>query len=280
MQKFCALIIMLISAIACERVGATDSASRRCHSAGRYAEARYGIPKNLLQAISLGESGRINEEGKFRAWPWTVQSQGKGQYFSSKSAAIQEVKRLWKEGIKNIDVGCMQVNLMYHPQAFNSLEEAFDPEKNVQYAAGFLSTLKKSVATWSKAVAHYHSANYTLNKPYQERIMKLWDVVQRHGLEGDDLAQHAQWSTGVQHGWTMAHSPFKRLQVVPLMPANVRHMFSVARPRSLQKIPTQGVAQKMEEGRHMQGGWHPVSQKIRGGAQFFSLKRGNFIPVK
>ena len=35
----------------------------------------------------------------------------------------------------------MQVNMMYHPDAFNSLEEAFDPSTNVSWAASWLKKL-------------------------------------------------------------------------------------------------------------------------------------------
>ncbi len=35
----------------------------------------------------------------------------------------------------------MQVNLGYHPEAFASLEAAFDPRRNVAYATRFLLEL-------------------------------------------------------------------------------------------------------------------------------------------
>ena len=36
--------------------------------------------------------------------------------------------------MKVIDVGCFQVDLFYHPYAFTSLEEAFDPDANARAA--------------------------------------------------------------------------------------------------------------------------------------------------
>ena len=39
------------------------------------------------------------------------------------------------QGARSIDVGCMQVNLLHHADAFASLEQAFDPVANARYAA-------------------------------------------------------------------------------------------------------------------------------------------------
>ena len=43
--------------------------------------------------------------------------------------------------MRSIDIGCAQVNLMHHPDAFASLEQAFDPMANADYAARFLKQL-------------------------------------------------------------------------------------------------------------------------------------------
>ena len=43
---------------------------------------------------------------------------GKDRFFSSKAAAITAVRKLQADGVRNIDVGCMQVNLKYHPKVF------------------------------------------------------------------------------------------------------------------------------------------------------------------
>src|SRR3546814_15246449 len=71
-------------------------------------------------------------------------AEGRGRFLPSKAAAIEEVRRLQARGIRNIDVGCLQVNLHYHPDAFASLETAFDPEANAAYAADFLVRLREA----------------------------------------------------------------------------------------------------------------------------------------
>ncbi len=141
---------------------------------GRF-ERVYGIPPQLLDAISKVESGRWDDARRVTvAWPWTVTAQGNGKYFPSKAEAVAEVRRLEAAGIHNIDVGCMQVDLGYHPDAFASLDEAFDPPANVAYAARFLKGLYGATNQWSTAAAYYHSQTPSLAAAYRERLMKVW----------------------------------------------------------------------------------------------------------
>ena len=42
---------------------------------------------------------------------------------------------------KSVDVGCMQISLTYHPDAFSSMDQAFDPASNADYGARFLAQL-------------------------------------------------------------------------------------------------------------------------------------------
>ncbi|MGL4427144.1 MAG: lytic transglycosylase domain-containing protein [Alphaproteobacteria bacterium] len=144
-----------------------------CHYYASDMEKTHGIPDKLLTAVSLTESGRSTVKGLV-SWPWTLNAEGKGYYFSTKTEAILAVQRLQAKGITSIDVGCMQINLHHHPQAFSSLEEAFDPAANVAYGANFLKTLQKSHKNWAKAVAHYHSATPSVHLAYQNKVLKTW----------------------------------------------------------------------------------------------------------
>src|SRR3546814_11739102 len=84
-------------------------------------------------------------------------AEGKGRFLPSKAAAIEEVRRLQARGIRNIDVGCLQVNLHYHPDAFASLETAFDPEANAAYAAALLVRLREEARSSTRAIGQYPS---------------------------------------------------------------------------------------------------------------------------
>lgn len=139
-------------------------------------ERQYGIPAQLLDSISVVESGRYDRDRRATlAWPWTVTSEGKGKYFPTRAEAVAEVKKLKARGVKNIDVGCMQVNLHFHPDAFTSVEDAFEPASNVAYAARFLKGLFSATNHWVTAASYYHSQTPHLAAAYRQRLMKVWN---------------------------------------------------------------------------------------------------------
>jgi hypothetical protein len=147
-----------------------------CASAVAQVERSAGVPPRLMQAIALAESGRWDPDKRASfAWPWTVNAEGQGRFLPTKEAAIAEVQRLKARGVRSIDVGCMQINLMHHPDAFDSLEDAFDPVKNATYASEFLRDLYTARKSWPEAVAHYHSATPELHEPYRKRVYALWN---------------------------------------------------------------------------------------------------------
>lgn len=141
-------------------------------------EQKYGIPQGLLYALALTESGKMDQNTKkFTAWPWTVNANGRSYYLKSKQEAMQKVKELQDSGVYLIDVGCMQINLAHHSKAFKSLNEAFTPEKNIEYAAKFLTGLYEQKKSWEKATKCYHSANELLGNKYYCSVMKNYQKV-------------------------------------------------------------------------------------------------------
>jgi hypothetical protein len=138
-------------------------------------ERRLAIPRHLLTAISMAESGRWNRADRANvAWPWTVTAEGQGRFFDSKAEAMAEVEFLMTRGVRNIDVGCMQVNLYYHGGAFESLAEALDPAANTAYAASYLKNLHQATGDWSAAAGFYHSTTPERNGPYKEKVLGFW----------------------------------------------------------------------------------------------------------
>jgi hypothetical protein len=148
--------------------------SALCDAAILAAERTAHLPQRLLGAIAEVESGRPDADGHLRPWPWTINAEGRGQFFSSKQEAIAAVLALQAQGVRSIDVGCMQVNLMHHPNAFASLDEAFGPTANAQYAARFLNTLYAISGSWVQATAAYHSQTPGIGAEYQQRVMARW----------------------------------------------------------------------------------------------------------
>lgn len=129
-----------------------------CLSEIMSAQNRYAIPNNLLLAIGLREAG-LSRGGRLTVWPWSVNADGSGHFLPDREAAIAHVREKQASGASLIDIGCMQVNLRWHPDAFPSLEDGFDPALNVDYAARFLVRLHAETGDWRAAAGRYHSAD-------------------------------------------------------------------------------------------------------------------------
>ncbi len=146
------------------------------------------IKENILSTISLVETGRnSNNNIVGYPWPWTIAYQGKGRYFDSKQEAIAKVKQLQKNGVKSIDVGCMQINLFYHKDAFASLDDAFDPKTNVEYAGDFINRLYKKHGNWGAAATGYHSHEPNKAYKYEDKLIKVWARLEKHLADGGKL---------------------------------------------------------------------------------------------
>ena len=146
----------------------------QCRAAIALAERSTGVPDRLMQAIGAVESGRREPSGFVSAWPWTINAEGVGYFYDSKAEAMAAVTALRARGVRSIDVGCMQVNLMYHADAFSSLEEAFDPGANARYAGRFLLTLQAKTGSWPGAAAGYHSLTPEVGADYARKVLALW----------------------------------------------------------------------------------------------------------
>lgn len=152
--------------------------SELCSLSAARMEEKYNIKDNLLQTISSVETGNWSyEEGRFVSWPWTINVNGKGYRFKTKDEAIAKVKQLQAEGIESIDVGCMQVNLKYHKKAFADLDDAFNPDTNMEYGAKFLNRLYKKQGSWQKAAMAYHSKVPARGLSYKNRLISRFEQI-------------------------------------------------------------------------------------------------------
>jgi len=152
----------------------TLSPGAQCAQAIQVAARGSGVPHALMAAIGIVETGRQDPStGTWHPWPWSINAEGKGMLFGSKAEAIAAVRALQAEGVRSIDVGCMQVNLMHHPDAFATLEDAFDPQRNAHYAGRFLSQLHRRSGDWMVAAGLYHSSTTTLAAEYVRKVTAM-----------------------------------------------------------------------------------------------------------
>ena len=166
----CLVLGLLLSASPAyaKRVKITEEHNKICEGAAALMEDKYDIPDNIMHGIVRTESS---------SYPWVINWSGNGEFFHTKEEAINRVEQLLARGKKSIDVGCAQINLYWHPKAFASLDEAFDPVTNLDYAARHLLELKEDqgFSTWFSSVAMYHSG-----KRKSERGDNYARIVYRH----------------------------------------------------------------------------------------------------
>ncbi|MDN3566760.1 transglycosylase SLT domain-containing protein [Paeniroseomonas aquatica] len=170
-----ALAALLLAAPAAAQPAADparDAAWGACRRAIAAAEPASGLPPGLLLAIALVETGRAEgRSGRIEPWPWSWNAGGEGQAEPSREAAIARVEGFLASGRRSVDVGCMQVNLLHHPDAFASPAEGFNPAANIRYAIRFLKELRARTGNWAEAIAQYHSAEAERGGAYHRRVV-------------------------------------------------------------------------------------------------------------
>jgi hypothetical protein len=180
--RLLALLLLLLPAIAAAQPPdpagqLPQNPGQACRIAVQAAERTSRLPPQLLTAISLVESGRVDPaSGRVVAWPWTINAGGIGFFYDTKAQAVAAARAMHAAGVASIDVGCVQISLLFHPDAFASLEQAFDPAANAAFGAVFLAGLYHQFGTWPAATAAYHSQTPELGAPYAELVMARWPL--------------------------------------------------------------------------------------------------------
>jgi soluble lytic murein transglycosylase-like protein len=152
------------------------SPAQLCEAGIAAAERAEVLPARMMDAIAVVETGRPDAAtGTLRPWPWTINAEGQGFFFATKQQTIDAVRSLQARGVRSIDVGCMQVNLMFHPEAFASLDQALDPVANARYAARFLNALHTAKRDWPAAIAAYHSETPSIGAGYRQLVLARWN---------------------------------------------------------------------------------------------------------
>ena len=160
---------------------ASPDFSQICARAVHAAEITNRLPRLLLHAVSLTESGRWHDKAQAAlAWPWTINAGGKGKFYRTKGESPRGGQTPASPGESAIStVGCMQINLKYHGHMFQTVEEAIEPINNVAYAATFLKDLRQKSGSWAHAVGRYHTNNWKgRGKDYWRRVRTNWTTEQ------------------------------------------------------------------------------------------------------
>jgi hypothetical protein len=132
------------------------------------ASLEYGIPRGILYAISVHESGKNGDP-----WPWTLNVDGTGYYYNSRIQECDAIKTFLKNGAQFIDIGPMQMDWEYHGNMFLNVWQATNPEVNISASAFLLNKLHKETGSWHKAVAYYHSSIPGRGIPYMDAVYNI-----------------------------------------------------------------------------------------------------------
>lgn len=182
------LIFALMSPSAAARPGQT------CIDASINAALQVQIPLAPLLAIAMVETGDPQgDEGD--TWPWTLHSGGKGHRFATRAEAKRHLRDLYAQGVRNLDIGCFQINLKWHHAGFTSLDDMLDPQQNALYAARFLRQLYTETGDWEAAAAAYHSRTPVHAETYRKKwrlAMSRLGVSQLPGRAPAEAARTAQ----------------------------------------------------------------------------------------
>ena len=202
-----ATLLVPCQAVADTRMAPQLAADRLCRQAIIAAERAHGIPSQLLTSIARIESGRRNQvSGTFNPWPWTINADGQGNFYETKAEAVTAALAARAHVTKSVDVGCMQISLTYHPDAFSSLDQAFDPAANADYGARFLLQLYEKTGSWPKAVEWYHSATPELGQDYGRKVYAALPIEQKLALE-DPIGPETGIATLATRGFAMPWVP-------------------------------------------------------------------------
>lgn len=217
---------------------AESSDADLCDQSIEQAASSSIVPREVIYKIARLESGR-RIDGKHVSWPWSINNGGKGYFLKDKATAISILAKLSAKGETNIDVGCMQLNVRWHADYFESLEQMMEPFDNVHYAVHYLEQLYKETGSWEKAVKFYHSRNVKFNTVYYAKYMRMKPpsasqilatsvpsqeipfIQNSNTLQGSSLfwtgSTGALIETGNSDALPLAHADIRNFSVAPLL---------------------------------------------------------------
>ncbi len=134
-----------------------------CQEALIFCEKKYDIPPKLLSAIAHVESG---------GHLYAINALGGSHYFETKQDALMFIRSLRARGVRNINIGCMQINLQFHGHKFKELGDMLEPLNNIEYAACLLRHMFDRYGSWVQAVRFYNPRSMTYQKKVFQALKK------------------------------------------------------------------------------------------------------------
>ena len=139
-----------------------------------------GVPRDILYAMALAESGRVRD-GDFRPWPWTLNIAGQARFYADREAMFAALMTALQNHQLRVDVGPLQLNWYWQYPRIASPWRLTDPLVNAKIAASLLRKHYETSNDWWLAVGHYHrprettAADRRRAAAYRQRVRELRD---------------------------------------------------------------------------------------------------------
>lgn len=110
--------------------------------------------------------------------PVTLEGINFGRRFNSEKEAAVFLRRMFSMGYRNVDVGMMQINWRVHSQHFASIEQALNPDTNLNYAVRYLLEHRQTRDWWG-SVGRYHSGTSHYANKYIRNVYNMYLRIHR-----------------------------------------------------------------------------------------------------
>jgi hypothetical protein len=124
-----------------------------------------------MRAVLRVETGEGRGEAR-RGWPWSANADGRSLRFDTASEAMAFATGPAARAAGNVDLGCFQISVRWHGEAFSGPREMLDPMRNAHYAARLLSGHHERLGDWVLAAGAYHSMTEEVASGYRARFRR------------------------------------------------------------------------------------------------------------
>lgn len=142
----------------------------------------YHVPTEVIFALAMTETNTALNDGSALPWPYTINLNGKAEFFLTKNEMLDRAHNLLSQGVIHFDCGLFQVNWKWNGRyRASSLDEACDPYSNGRIATDIIKEWYNKTGNWVEAAGRYHNPNNNNG---------LADVYKRKFSKNLKIAQH------------------------------------------------------------------------------------------
>lgn len=111
----------------------------------------------LLVKKLITHESKSYYKSKAQPWPWTLNINGVGHWFSSYESALKAAETAYSNGARRLGVGLGQLEWRYHSHRFENLKQALDPVENIKVVCSIVDEgLNSGISNSYVLAAYYH----------------------------------------------------------------------------------------------------------------------------